>query len=125
MSIDIAALVASNFAKFGGPVGVKPCTLIKTIPGTRMPGAISAGTNPTTQTFAASGFVSDYTSYELQSTLISASDRKVVLFGASITGGAVPEPTDQIAIGGETLTIVKDGIDADPARAIYTCQCRK
>lgn len=125
MSIDIAALVASNMAKFGGPIGVKPCTLIKSIPGTRMPGAISAGTNPTTQTFAASGFVSDYTAYELQSTLIAVGDRKVVLFGASIAGGVEPEPADRISIGNERLTIVTGGVSSDPVKATFTCQTRK
>lgn len=123
VSIDIAALIAANFARFGGPVGVQSAVLTKITPGIRMPGAATSGTNPTARDFAADGIVADFTAYELQSTLIKAGDRKVLLFGASIEGGAVPEPNDRIAIGGETLVIVGP-VGRDPALAVYTCQCR-
>jgi hypothetical protein len=124
MSIDVAKIIAQNFAKFGGPVRANlPATLTKLTPGIRMPGAISGGTNPTSETFAAMGFVSGFTAFEITNTVIKDGDRKVILFGASIAGGAVPEPNDRVTIDGETLTIVRI-IDRDPARATYSLQCR-
>ncbi len=123
--MNIAKVIATNFAKFGKDLGVKACTLTKSTPGIRMPGAISAGTNPTTQTFAATGLVTDYSAYDLAGTVIKAGDRKVLLFGASIAGGAQPEPGDRVAIGGETLRIVEHGVTADPVKAAFICQCRK
>lgn len=123
MAINIAQLIAQQFTKNGKSLGVGPCTLTKSIPGTRTPGAISAGTNPTTKTFSATGLVTDFSAYERASNLVAEGARKVVLFGASIAGGAVPAPGDRVAIGGETLTIVKAGVDADPVKATYTCQC--
>lgn len=125
MALNVAKLIASNFKKFGKPVGVQDCTLTKRAPGTRHPAAVSAGTNGTEQTFTASGLIVEYKAYQIDGTLIKAGDRKVMLFGASISGGAVPEPGDRITIDGETLTIVKDGVNRDPAKATYQCQVRK
>jgi hypothetical protein len=123
--VNIAKVIAQNFAKFGKDLGVVKCTLTKSTPGARTPGAITSGTNPTVQTFAATGLVTDYSAYELAISLVKAGDRKVLLFGGSIAGGAKPEPGDSIDIGGETLTIVPDGVHADPAQAAFICQTRK
>lgn len=123
--MNIPRLIASNFARYGKPIGVKPCTLIKVTPGTRTPGAVSGGTHPTSTSHSATGFVSDYTAYEISGTQIVAGDRKVVLFGASIQGGAQPAPSDTIVIGGETLHVVDKGVTSDPVQATWICQCRK
>lgn len=125
MSLNVAKLIAQQFKANGKPVGVQACTLTKRTPGTRNPTAISAGTNATEQTFKATGLVADYKAYQIDGTLIKAGDRQVLLFGASIETGVLPEPLDRIAIAGETLTIVKEGVTRDPAKAVYTCQCRK
>lgn len=125
MAIDIAKIIAANFSKFGKPLKVTSCTLIKSTPGTRTPGAISGGTNPTTSQFKALGMVADYSAYYIANGLVSQGDRKVTLFGASIQGGAVPEPGDRVAIGGETLTIYADGVQGDGVKATYSCRCRK
>ena len=125
MALNVAKLIAQQFAKNGKAVGVQGCTLIKRTPGTRAPGAASAGTNPIEQSYKATGLVSDYKAYQIDGTLIRAGDRQVLLFGASIESGAVPEPGDSVTIDGETLTIVKDGVKRDPAKASYQCQCRK
>jgi hypothetical protein len=122
--VNVAKLIAQSFKRFGKPVGVQPAVLIKDKPGVRTPGAVTSGTNPTTQTFSATGLVAEYSAFELQNTLITASDRKILLFGASISGGAIPVPGDRIAIEGATYTIVKDGVRRDPAAAAYVCQCR-
>lgn len=125
MAISIPKTIASAFAKYGKPLGTQACTLTKSTPGTRTPGAISAGTNPTTQQFRALGMVSSYSAYFIAQGLVKQGDRKVTLFGASIQGGAVPEPGDRITIGGETLTIYADGVQADGVKAAYQCRCRK
>lgn len=123
--MNLAKTLTSNFAKFGKPLGVKPCTLIKTTPGTRTPGAISAGTNPVSTSYGATGLVSDYDDSDIDGTLIVKGDRQVAIFGASISGGARPAPQDTIVIDGETLRIVDKGVRSDPVRAMYLCQCRK
>lgn len=123
---NIAKLIASNFSKFGKDLGVTKATLIKVTPGTRNPAAVSAGTNPTTTSHAATGLVTSFDASEIDGTLIKKTDRKVLLFGASIAGGAVPEPGDRVTIGGETLTIPADTpVSGDPVRATYTMAGRK
>lgn len=123
VSVDVAKLIASNFAKLGGPVGVRPAVLIKVTPGTRTGGAVSGGTNPTTASFAATGLITDYSAFEQQNSLIKDGDRKVMLFGASIATGAIPDPNDRVTIDGATYTIVGP-IKRDPAKATYILQCR-
>lgn len=122
--MNIAKLIAQQFAKNGKDLGVVSCTLIKRTPGTRAPGAISSGTNPIETSYKATGLVSDWKAYQIDGTLIRAGDRMVLLFGASIEGGAVPEPGDRVEIAGETLTIMQP-INRDPVGATYTCNARK
>lgn len=125
MSIDIAKLIAQNFKALGKPVGVRALTLTKPTPGTRLPGAASSGTNPISISYSAQGIVIDYKAYQIDGTIILAGDRQVLVFGASIAGGAVPAPNDQVTIAGETLTITKNGVTRDPVGATYQCNCRK
>lgn len=123
--MNLAAVIAQNLVKYGKDIGVGPATLIKSTPGTRTPGAISGGTNPTTTSYPCSGFVAEYSAYEIANSLAAVGDRRVVLLGATIAGGAVvPIPGDRITIGGETLTIVTDGVRSDPVRATHDCRCR-
>lgn len=123
--MNVAKVIAQNFAKYGKDVGVKGCTLVKVINGTRTAGALSAGTNQTTTSHSATGMVSDYSDADIDGTQIVRGDRQVAIFGASIQGGAVPAPNDQVLIGGETLRIVDKGVGSDPIRAVFLCQCRK
>ncbi len=125
MSVDLARLIAQSFTRFGEPIGVKACSLIKATAGARDSGNVTAGPAITTTSYAARGLVAEYSSYDIANSLVQAGDRKVILFGASITGGAVPVPGDQILIGGETLTIAANGVKSDPVAATYTCQCRR
>lgn len=126
MAIDIAKTLAREFGKNGKPLKVQPATLTKSTPGTRTPGAISGGAHPTTQDFRVGvAMVSSYSAYFLANNLVKQGDRKVTLFGASIQGGAVPEPGDRVTIGGETLTIYADGVQTDGVRATHQCRCRK
>ena len=107
----------------------KPAVLIKVTPGARDPAHVSAGTNPTTTTYRAQGLVASLSAFQIANTLIKDANRVVRLFGATIAGGAVPEPGDRITIEGVTSTIVNDdggkrAVQRDPASATYLCQCR-
>ena len=99
-------------------------TLTKVEPGTRTPGALTGGTNPTETGHTVKGFVDEYKDYQIDGTLIQRGDRKVVILGGSLSSGVIPEPGDKITAEGETRTIVEDGVKRDPAGATYTCQVR-
>lgn len=106
-----------------------PATLIKVTPGTRTPGSLTGGTNPSTTSYAASGFVADYSDDDIDGTLVIRGDRKISLFGSSFPAGVVPEPEDKITITdpsgvSRTYRIVPKGVTTDPAGAVYTCQGR-
>jgi hypothetical protein len=102
----------------------KPATLTKVTAGIRMPGALTAGTNPTEQSFAAQGLVADLQTLKIDGTLIEGVDRAIRLFGSTIASGAVPVPGDRIMIEGTTSIIVDKGVTRDAASASYLCQCR-
>ncbi len=102
----------------------KPATLIKVTAGTRTPGAISAGTNPTTASYSAKGIEQNILSLQLSGTLINGANAAIRLFGATIQGGQVPVPNDRIAIGGKTYMIVAEGVSRDAASVSYLCQCK-
>jgi hypothetical protein len=123
---DIANLVGSNLIAAGLS---KPATLIKVIPGARSPGAVSAGTNPSTVSHAVQGIAVSTTPYMIAGTLIAGVDRVIKLYGSTIPPGVVPAPGDRITIDGATATIVNDdggkrAVAVDAAGAVYTCQCR-
>lgn len=126
---DVAKLLAKNLAKYGKPIGVKPCTLIKVTPGTRTGGSLSGGTNPTPASYAASGMIESYSQYQIANSLVTVGDRKISILGGSLPMGIVPAPDDQIAIVdldgvAKTFTIVKDGVNSDPIGAVHICQSR-
>ena len=59
----------------------------------------------------------------LNQTIVQTSDRVVVLFGATISGGKVtPAIGNKITIEGTTTNIVD--IERDPAGATYNCLTR-
>lgn len=96
-----------------------PATLVKITPGTRTPGAVTGGTNPTKTSYTASGFVDDFLNSEIDGTLVVTGDRKIMLYGATIAGGAVPTSNDEVTINGATYRIRSVG--SDPANAVYVC----
>lgn len=96
-------------------------TLTKLAPGTRTPGNITGGTNPTPASYKAAGFVGDYNAFEMSNaTLVAVGDRKISLYGASIKGGVAPAVNDEVTIGGATYRIRR--VTSDPANAVYICQ---
>lgn len=121
----VARIIARELPKAlkqPGIVESTAATLIKVTPGTRTVGNPAGGTNPTTTSYAAKGFVSSKLTRRVGGTLVEANDRVVVLFGASIASGQVPTTKDKITIEGKTQAIID--LDRDPASATYTCLCR-
>lgn len=101
---------------------VDTATLTKRTAGTRTPGDLAAGTQPTSASYAAKGVVESYTGRQVDGTLIRAGDRRIILLGESIESGAVPAPGDTVAIQGATYTLIN--VDRDAAAAAYICQGR-
>ena len=103
-----------------GPL-VFDITLTVVTPGTR--GAeITAGTQPTEDTYTVKGFIDEYTDRERENTIIQKGDRKITLLGGSLPSGITPKPNDKLTINGETKRIVD--VQVDPAAATYECQVR-
>lgn len=123
---DIAGLVADGL---GQADMLKPATLIRVTPGTRTPGAVTSGTNPTTTSYPVQAVPGELTRLRIQGSLIEGVDRVIKIVGASLPAGVTPTPTDRITMDGATVTIVGDSggnraVTADAARAMWTCQCR-
>lgn len=95
-------------------------SLVKVTPGTRTPGALTAGTNPTTTSYAAKGWIDDFDNHEIDGTIVIVGDRKIMLLGASIAGGKTPSPDDQVIIAGSKYRVRR--VMSDPANAVYVCQ---
>ena len=113
---------------YGGDIGVKPLTLVKVTPGTRTPGAISAGTNPTTTNYPGNGWIKQLTARDLPGTEITVNDRKLAILGGSLPAGVIPAPQDKVAmvdLDGTSKTFVLVGpIAADAVGAVFTFQAR-
>lgn len=121
--MSLADDIGNSFAATGQRLGVKAATLIKVTPGTRTPGSLSSGTNPTETSYQCSGFVESYSTFAIANSLAGASDRKISLFAATIPGGVVPDSGDKIIIDGTTYR-VQDITGRDPAGALFECRCR-
>lgn len=98
-----------------------PLTLTVRTPGTRTPGALTAGTNPDETAVAGEGFLDSYREGQIDGTRIQTGDRKVLIIAGTI-GTNVPKPSDRITIESQTYSVVR--VDRDPAEATYTCQVR-
>lgn len=132
----ISSYIRNQIAAKLGPHTLD-ATLTKYTTGTRTPGAQAGGTNPTSTTYAAKGFVRSFESTQIDGTLVKTEDRDISLLGGTIEGDAVPEPGDKITIedppdSGTTVTfrIVgggKDGLGVrrDSVGAVYRCHCRR
>ena len=97
-------------------------TLIKITEGTRTPGALTAGTNPTTANKTAEGFIDSQDRKDVNGTLVENGNVIVLLIGNSIEDAAVPEVDDKVTI--ESVTYWIKALDRDPAKATYTLLCK-
>lgn len=112
--IDIAQVVADSIADAGN---LRPGTLTKIVPGTRTPGDLTGGTNPTETSHTFQGFVETKTKRR-DGTLVSDPMSVVTILGATINPATVPAPTDTVLIDGTTWTLF-ELISRDPASAVY------
>lgn len=128
-AVNVAKIIAKNLKKYGKPVGVKPCTLIKITVGTRTPGSVSAGTNPTQVSYPATGFIESYDADDIDGALILASDRKISILGGTLPAGIAPTDNDLVSItdatGLSATYAIMKGVQGDGVGAIYTMQGRK
>lgn len=118
--MSIPARIATAVAGAGLDM---PATLTKFTAGTRTPGALSDGTNPTSVDYNARGRVVTWRRDMLGGTLVQANDRVVRLYAQTILGGVAPSIGDTITIEGVTGRII--GIERGGASASYTCLTRK
>ena len=116
--VDISKLILNNL----GP-GVNDATLIKVTIGTRTPGQLAGGTQPTTDNYACKGFIDVLDRNRVDVTLTEEADSLIALIGDSIDGGSVvPTPGDRVTILGTTYNIIQ--VETDPAQAVYNCTSR-
>ena len=116
--VDISGLIKKHLAP-----GLVDATLVKVTPGTRTPGSLTGGTQPTTVSHPCKGFIDVLNRNRVDATLTEEGDVLIVLIGDTIDGGdTVPAPGDRISILGTTYGIVI--VNTDPAKAVYSCQSR-
>lgn len=120
--IDMVDATAKSL--LGGELIVAEATLIKVTPGTRTPGSLGAGTNPTTVSHSCEGIVKAYDTGQIDGTIIRREDREIRLLIATLPDGVEPKPSDRITIEGATYTIL-DGVGRDAAKFMFVCHGRK
>lgn len=116
---DIAGKIASAFKG-----KLLSGTLSKKAAGTRTPGQLTGGTNPTAATHTFEGFIEDKTEVWRGGTLVARGGKFVTMLGASITPAAEPETGDEVTIEGQTWRIVEI-TGRDPAAATFQVRVEK
>jgi len=104
----------------GGRVG--SLTLVRVTPGTRTPGNLAAGTNPTTASYSVKGYVTDYAQGQINGTLVKVGDRVAVIYGSSLPAGVEPATADKIGDGAKTWTVVR--VERHSDGAVFHLQLR-
>ena len=113
--LNIAEIVDTSLQSAGG---VLTGTLTKFTPGTRTPGDISGGTNPTPTDYAIRGFIENRTSTRIGDSLIGQTGEFVSILGNSLPENIEPEEDDNVTIEGRTFRII-EVTQRDPAAALY------
>lgn len=115
--IDIAKIANKAL----GP-GLIKVSLIKLTQGSRDPTALTEGPTISRKSYVARGVVLDFKLTQFDGDLVQKGDRKVLLLGASLPSGIIPQENDLILAEGKESQIV--GVSRDPASASYECQIR-
>lgn len=110
--LDIATILNDSITAAGGLLSG---TLTRSTPGTRTPGDLSGGTNPTTTDHTFNGIV-ERRATRRAGELTEVVRPVVTILGASIT--IAPDVNDVVVIDGETLNLV-ELMSRDPASAVY------
>lgn len=126
MATKLAKLLAKNLKK-QKLIGFGPLTLMKVTPGTRTPGAVSGGTNPTTTNYPCKGRLGTKRTTVVQGgALANVQLLTISILGATLSDAVDPAPGDKIVRSGVTYLIVSDGVtNPDGLRAIFDCAVRQ
>jgi hypothetical protein len=89
--------------------------------GSRTPGDLGGGLNPTEADVGCRGYETDYEDSEIDGRKILRTDRRVVIFASSL-GATIPKKDDKVTIGGTEYRI--HAVNRDPAGATYHLQAR-
>lgn len=123
LGVDVAGMLNAVAGR-----EAQPATLTKITAGTR--GAtLSAGTNPTSVSYGARGWIEAYDIADIAGTAIEQNDRRITLLARSIAGGVGPTSNDKITIvdlDGVTKTFRVEGDvqSSGPQGAMWICQGR-
>jgi hypothetical protein len=115
---DIAGIIGDEL----GP-GLLDATITRHAQGSRTDGSLTAGPADTTSSSTAKGFWEDYTTFQVDGTLVKVGDRRAVILGDTIKPAIVPQQGDEVTMEGTTMRVMRlEG--RDPAAATYSLQCR-
>lgn len=117
--VDIAALVDQAFVDAGGVNGGVAATLHKRCAGTRTPGNLTGGVNPTFVDYSCRAFLERKTDIRIADTLVSQDGDRLSIFGNSIHP-ITPETGDEVTIENQRFTVTRIR-SRDPAAALYVC----
>lgn len=115
--VDIAKEIAKGMA-----TGLPKCTLEKLLPGQRTAGDIAAGPSISTKKFPCRGIVQDFDLKAFEGTTVQKGDRQVLILGATLPNGIVPQLNDFIIAENVRSEIVN--VTRDPAAATYLLHAR-
>jgi len=110
--VDIAKVVNTSIAAAGG---VLSGTLTRATSGTRTPGNLTGGTNPTPVTYPFKGFT-ETAGERRPGSAVASSISTISILGDSIT--IEPEVNDEVTIDGTDWTLL-ELVERDPAKALY------
>ena len=94
-------------------------TLTKKVDGARTPGQLTSGPGITDSAKTFQGFADSNVRKYFSGSTVRNSRAVVVMIGASIQDGAVPEQGDYVSVDGVVGTLLE--VNSDPAKATYTC----
>jgi hypothetical protein len=120
--MSLASDVAASLGQ-ADRLGVTDATLTQYTPGSRTPGTLSGGTNPTSTTHTCRGFERSFDAHQIDGSIVTANDRMINLFADTISAATEPKPNDQVEIGGYTYRIIS--VQRDPASVMYRCHGRR
>lgn len=120
--VDVAKIIGTEVGQKMLADTVFDATLTKVSAGTRTPGNLTGGTNPTSTAYPCKGFIDTKRRDRIGGTMVEDGDVVIVLIGNTISSGTVvPEVNDQVALEGTTYRI--RALDRDPVAATFTLVC--
>ena len=119
---NIKKLINANLGK-QKQLGITAATLTLKTPGTRTPGELAAGTNPTSTAYACKAFV-DTTGKFMDGTLVGEGRSKLSVLGGSLPNAVKPKSGATVAmtIEGVATTYKVIRVVSDPVNALHECE---